>query len=96
MNFSYLNLLIIHSLLERNDGASIIINQKVAAIIDYLKMELGVFFLVMYSSPLFNTLVDASSSGKSDRYKEMAQTFNGEVTSELGEYFEKIAIVWVI
>lgn len=55
MNISHLNIGIMHSLIGKNDGVSIVIDQTVNAMVDYMDVELGnIFFIGAHSSPRFN------------------------------------------
>jgi uncharacterized transporter YbjL len=55
MNISHINVGIIHSLIGKNDGVSIVIDQTVNAMVQDLGIALGnIFFLAAHSSPRFN------------------------------------------
>ncbi len=55
MNISHLNIGILHSLIGKNDGVSIVIDQSVEAMVKYMGIPLGnIFFLAAHSSPRFN------------------------------------------
>jgi mannosylglucosylglycerate synthase len=55
MDISHLNYGIIHSLIGKNDGVSIVIDQSVIAMVKSLGIQLGnIHFLAAHSSPRFN------------------------------------------
>ena len=55
MDISHLNYGIIHSLIGKNDGVSIVIDQSVNAMVKDLGIPLGkIYFLGAHSSPRFN------------------------------------------
>ena len=55
MDISHLNYGIIHSLIGKNDGVSIVIDQPVNAMVKDLEIQLGnIYFLAAHSSPRFN------------------------------------------
>ena len=57
MKLNELRIGIIHSLIGKNDGVSIVIDQTVKAMVKYLDINLGNFyFLAAHSSPRFNAL----------------------------------------
>ena len=59
MNVKYLNVGIIHSLIGKNDGVSIVIDQTVNAMVDDMQIPLGnIFFLAAHTSPRFNAQTD--------------------------------------
>ncbi|MCF8302489.1 MAG: hypothetical protein K9I94_04365 [Bacteroidales bacterium] len=59
MDISHLNIGIMHSLIGKNDGVSIVIDQTVNAMVEYMEVELGhIFFLAAHSSPRFNAETD--------------------------------------
>lgn len=59
MNLSRLNIGIIHSLIGKNDGVSIVIDQTVLAMNRYMEIPLGnIFYLAAHVSQRFNTQTD--------------------------------------
>ncbi|MCF6174909.1 MAG: hypothetical protein L3J71_03995 [Victivallaceae bacterium] len=59
MNLSHINIAIIHSLIGKNDGVSIVIDQSVLAMNKYMNIPLGnIFFLAAHVSRRFNSETD--------------------------------------
>ena len=59
MNLSHLNIGIIHSLIGKNDGVSIVVDQTVLAMNRYMEIPLGnIFYLAAHASQRFNTRTD--------------------------------------
>lgn len=79
MNISHLNYGIIHSLIGKNDGVSIVIDQSVNAMVRDLGINLGnIFFLAAHSSPRFNAETHDIFWHKSEVHKTIIRQFNGE------------------
>lgn len=84
MNVHHLNIGIIHSLVGKNDGVSIVIDQTVNAMVDYLNMELGnIFFLAAHTSPRFNAVTDDVFWHKNEIHKTIINTFDQEPPEDL-------------
>ncbi|QSH41997.1 hypothetical protein P0136_05135 [Lentisphaerota bacterium ZTH] len=76
MNVSHLNIGIIHSLIGKNDGVSIVIDQSVEAMVKYMNIPLGnIFYLAAHSSPRFNTETNDIFWHKSPLHKRIIQYF---------------------
>ena len=104
MKTSDLRIGIIHSLIGKNDGVSIVIDQTVNAMVKDLKIDLGnIFFLCAHSSPRFNAQTDEVFWHKSETHKRIIQSFNDENPPQaLDElihnealYAKKIIAEWV-
>jgi len=79
MNISHLNIGIIHSLIGKNDGVSIVIDQTVHAMVDDMGVELGnIFFLAAHASPRFNAETNDIFWHKNDLHKAILQNFNND------------------
>ena len=76
MNISQLNIGVIHSLIGKNDGVSIVIDQSVLAMVKYLKIPLGnIYFLAAHSSPRYNTHIDEVFWHKSELHQKIIRYF---------------------
>jgi glycosyltransferase involved in cell wall biosynthesis len=76
MNTSHLQIGIIHSLIGKNDGVSIVIDQTVNAMMDHMGIDLGnIFFLAAHSSPRFNAQTDEIFWHKNEVHKTVLQYF---------------------
>ena len=103
MKLSDLRIGIIHSLIGKNDGVSIVIDQTVKAMSKYMKINIGnFFFLAAHSSPRFNAQTDEVFWHKSDVHKEILINFNNESAEGLDElihenalYAKKVIKKWV-
>ncbi len=80
MNISHLNIGIIHSLIGKNDGVSIVIDQTVNAMVNDMGIELGsIFFLAAHTSPRFNAETNDIFWHKNDIHKTIIKNFCGEL-----------------
>lgn len=79
MNVSHMNVGIVHSLVGKNDGVSIIIDHTVNAMIEHMNIDLGnIFFLAAHSSPRFNTVTDELFWHKNEIHKTILNYFTEE------------------
>ncbi len=93
MKLQHLNIGIIHSLIGKNDGVSIVIDQTVNAMVDNMGMELGnIFFLAAHSSPRFNAETNDIFWHKNDVHKRIINDFQSENTSGLDELIHEKAM----
>ena len=93
MKVSELRIGIIHSLIGKNDGVSIVIDQTVKAMSKHLKINIGnFFFLAAHSSPRFNAQTDEVFWHKSDAHKEILVNFNNENVEGLDELIHENAV----
>ncbi len=77
MNISHMNVGIIHSLIGKNDGVSIVIDQTVHAMVDDMGIELGsIFFLAAHTSPRFNAETNDIFWHKNDIHKTILKFFS--------------------
>lgn len=84
MKFNELRIGIIHSLIGKNDGVSIVIDQSVEAMVKHMDIDLGkFFFLAAHSSPRFNAQTNEVFWHKSEVHKHIIQTFNNNDTDGL-------------
>ncbi len=103
MNIHHLNIGIIHSLVGKNDGVSIVIDQTVNAMVDYLDVELGnIFFLAAHTSPRFNAVTDEVFWHKNDIHKTIIKGFNENPPDDLepmilehANYAKEVIKKWV-
>jgi len=92
MKLQHIHVGIIHSLIGKNDGVSIVIDQTVNAMVDSMKMELGnIFFLAAHSSPRFNAETNDVFWHKSEAHKRIIQDFQSENTEGLDELIHREA-----
>lgn len=77
MDISHLNYGIIHSLIGKNDGVSIVIDQSVTAMVRNLNIQLGnIYFLAAHTSPRFNAHTNDIFWHKNDLHKTIISNFN--------------------
>lgn len=103
MKLSELRIGIIHSLIGKNDGVSIVIDQTVEAMQKYLDIDLGNFyFLAAHSSPRFNAETNDVFWHKSEAHKKILKNYNNSNTKGLDEtihenalYAKKVIQEWV-
>ena len=76
MNITHLNIGILHSLIGKNDGVSIVIDQSVEAMVKYMGIPLGnIFFLAAHSSPRFNAETNEIFWHKNDIHCRIVENF---------------------
>ena len=93
MNITHLNVGIIHSLIGKNDGVSIVIDQTVHAMVDDLGIELGnIFFLAAHTSPRFNAHTNDIFWHKNDIHKQIIATFCDEPPAGFDELIHEKAL----
>ena len=84
MNIKHLNIGILHSLIGKNDGVSIVIDQTVNAMVEDLGINLGnIFFLTAHTSPRFNAEIDNIFWHKNDLHNKIIKYFNEEPPEDL-------------
>lgn len=94
MNVSHLNIGILHSLIGKNDGVSIVIDQSVEAMVKYMNIPLGnIYYLAAHSSPRFNAETNDIFWHKSPLHKRIIKYFSKEAPCWLdGEIMENALI----
>lgn len=93
MNISHLNVGIIHSLIGKNDGVSIVIDQTVHAMVDDMGIGLGnIFFLAAHTSPRFNAETDDIFWHKNDIHKSILKNFSNNPPEGFDELIHEKAI----
>lgn len=93
MNISHLNIGIIHSLIGKNDGVSIVIDQTVNAMVNDLGIDLGnIFFLAAHTSPRFNAETDDVFWHKNDIHKNIIRYYNEEPPEDLDSMIHEKAL----
>lgn len=86
MNIRHLNIGILHSLIGKNDGVSIVIDQTVNAMVKYLDVNLGsIYFLTAHTSPRFNAEIDEIFWHKNDLHNKIIRYFNEEPPDDLDD-----------
>jgi len=91
MKVDHLNIGIIHSLVGKNDGVSIVIDQTVNALMENLHVGLGnIFFLAAHTSPRFNAVTDDVFWHKSSVHKTIISNYNEDSEMDLEELDELI------
>ncbi len=92
MNLSHLNIGILHSLVGKNDGVSIVIDQSVEAMVKNMNIPLGnIFFLAAHSSPRFNAETDEIFWHKNEINKKIVRHFCDNPPRHLENLIEKCA-----
>lgn len=93
MDISHLNYGILHSLIGKNDGVSIVIDQTVNAMVDDMGIELGnIFFLAAHSSPRFNAITNEIFWHKNDVHRNIITYFNEDPPDWLDSYIHENAL----
>lgn len=93
MNISHLNIGIIHSLIGKNDGVSIVIDQTVNAMVKDMGIELGnIYFLAAHTSPRFNAETNDIFWHKNDIHKSIIQNFNIEMPEDYDQLIHDKAL----
>ncbi len=93
MKLNELRIGIIHSLIGKNDGVSIVIDQTVEAMVKHLDINLGnFFFLAAHSSPRFNAQTNDVFWHKSEAHKHILVNFNNPDTEGLDELIHENAL----
>ncbi len=93
MNVKYLNVGIIHSLIGKNDGVSIVIDQTVNAMVDDMQIPLGnIFFLAAHTSPRFNAQTDDVFWHKNLIHQKILARWNEEPSDGMDEEIHKNAL----
>ncbi|MCY1720574.1 hypothetical protein OU798_09490 [Prolixibacteraceae bacterium Z1-6] len=93
MKLNELRIGIIHSLIGKNDGVSIVIDQTVEAMSQHLDINLGnFFFLAAHSSPRFNAQTNDVFWHKSEVHKHIIVNFNNPDTEGLDELIHENAM----
>lgn len=103
MNVSNLRVGIIHSLIGKNDGVSIIIDQTVHAMVNNMGISLGnIFFLGAHSSPRFNAKTDEVFWHKNELHNQIISTYSKEPATDLdvqikeeASYAKEVLADWV-
>ncbi|MBN1950113.1 MAG: hypothetical protein JW801_02865 [Bacteroidales bacterium] len=93
MNISHLNIGILHSLIGKNDGVSIVIDQTVHAMVNDMGIGLGsIFFLAAHTSPRFNAETNDIFWHKNDIHKTILKNFCSEPPEGFDELIHEKAI----
>ncbi|WP_347840888.1 hypothetical protein [uncultured Draconibacterium sp.] len=93
MNLNELHIGIIHSLIGKNDGVSIVIDQSVEAMSQHLNINIGnFFFLAAHSSPRFNAQTNDVFWHKSEAHKSILNNFNNPDAEGLDEMIHENAL----
>ncbi len=94
MDISHLNYGIIHSLIGKNDGVSIVIDQSVNAMVKDLGIGLGnIFFLAAHASPRFNAETHEIFWHKSEIHKTIIRRFNEKADESLDHLIHENALL---
>lgn len=103
MKVSHLNVGLIHSLIGKNDGVSIVVDQTVNAMIKDMDVELGnIHFLAAHTSPRFNAETDDVFWHKNEIHKEILKEYSTDPAPDLedrilfhAEYAKKRIKRWI-
>lgn len=99
MHIPHLNIGIIHSLIGKNDGVSIVIDQTVHAMVNDMGMKLGnIFFLAAHTSPRFNAETNDIFWHKNDLHKEIIRDFCNDVDEDFDKriHEKSLRAKWII
>jgi len=84
VDLSSLRIGIIHSLVGKNDGVSIVIDQTVKTMVEQIQIPLGnIFFLAAHAPSRFNMTLDEVFWHKNDANKEILQNFSAAAGHDL-------------
>ncbi len=93
MDISRLRIGILHSLIGKNDGVSIVIDQTIEAMIEKMGIPLGNIHLLGAHSPLrFNTTLDDIFWHKNDQNKYILKHYSGDAPLGFEGYIEEWAV----
>ncbi len=93
MNISHLNVGILHSLIGKNDGVSIVIDQTVNAMVKDMGINLGnIYFLAAHTSPRFNAETNEIFWHKSEIHKTILSNFCEEPLDDLDEMIHEYGL----
>lgn len=93
MNISHLNVGILHSLIGKNDGVSIVIDQTVNAMVKDMGINLGnIYFLAAHTSPRFNAETNEIFWHKNDIHKTILANFCEEPLEDLDEMIHEYGL----
>lgn len=94
MDISHLNYGMIHSLIGKSDGVSIVIDQSVNAMVKDLGIQLGnIYFLAAHSSPRFNAKTHDVFWHKNEIHKSIIRNFNQPDDGSLDKLIHENALV---
>ncbi|MBF0429782.1 MAG: hypothetical protein HQK83_00775 [Fibrobacteria bacterium] len=87
MDISRLSIGILHSLIGKNDGVSIVIDQTIEAMIHIMNIPLGnIHLLAAHCPPRFNTTTDEIFWHKSDQNKYILENYSDEAPLDLDSF----------
>lgn len=93
MNIEHLRIGIIHSLIGKNDGVSIVIDQTILAMIDRMDVPLGNIYLLGAHSPArFNTTLEDIFWHKHEVNKYILKHYTGEPPAGFEDYIMQYAL----
>ncbi len=93
MNIKHLNVGILHSLIGKNDGVSIVIDQTVNAMVKDMGVSLGnIYFLAAHSSPRFNAETDDIFWHKNAIHKKIIRNFSSKAPAGLDKLIHESAL----
>jgi glycosyltransferase involved in cell wall biosynthesis len=93
MNIKHLNVGILHSLIGKNDGVSIVIDQTVNAMVKDMGVSLGnIYFLAAHSSPRFNAETDDIFWHKNAIHKKIIKSFSSKAPPGLDKLIHESAL----
>jgi len=93
MNIKHLNVGILHSLIGKNDGVSIVIDQTVNAMVKNMGISLGnIYFLAAHTSPRFNAETDDIFWHKNSSHKKIVSHFSSNPPKGLDKLIHEKAL----
>jgi len=93
MDITHLNIGFIHSLIGKNDGVSIVIDQTVQCMIEDLNIDLGnIHFLAAHTTPRFNAQTNDVFWHKNKQHKWILKNFSSEPPAYLDNMIHRNAL----
>lgn len=91
---THIHIGIIHSLIGKNDGVSIVIDQSVNAMVKDMDVDLGnIYFLAAHISPRFNAHTCDALWHKNDIHKTILQDFSKAPSDGLDQLIHENALI---
>lgn len=91
---THIHIGIIHSLIGKNDGVSIVIDQSVNAMVRYMGVDLGnVYFLAAHISPRFNTQTCDALWHRNEVHKTILKEFSRKPSAILDSMIHENALL---
>ncbi len=93
MEITHLSIGMIHSLIGKNDGVSIVIDQIVECMINDMGIELGnIYFLAAHTTPRFNAQTNEVFWHKNEIHKKIIENYSSAPPAGLDDQIHKYAL----